>query len=235
MAINQKFILSLVDLTSLNVTDTPSQITLLCDKAMSLKTAAVCVYPQFVNLAAIALKKTSIKIATVANFPQGIDSLEVVISVIQKALDQGADEIDVVFPYTWYLSWKKQQALDLISACKKVCESPKILKVILETGILVDPKIIESAARDVLLAGADFLKTSTGKVSIGATLSAAEIMLTMIKKHKPTAGFKAAGGVRTFEQAMQYITLAEKIMGKNFVIPEHFRIGASQLVVADAK
>jgi deoxyribose-phosphate aldolase len=228
-------IFSLLDLTSLNDTDTAETIAVLCSKAVTSlgHVAAVCVYPQFVKLAAELLAGTPVKIATVANFPHGADSQVAVLQTIQTALADGADEIDVVLPYQEYLAGKKLAACQLIQACKMAC-GQHLLKVILESGTLKNPQIIAEASHDVLMAGADFLKTSTGKVSTGATLEAATVMLQTIKVLTPqlqrAVGFKVAGGVRTIAQANEYIHLATTIMGTEWVQPEHFRLGASQLV-----
>ena len=232
-----KHIFSLIDLTSLNDQDDEVVINSLCKKAVTQHehVAAICIYPQFVQYAAQLLIGKSVKIATVANFPFGIDALDQVIESIHFSLKKGADEIDVVFPYQKYLAGEKQFAQDFVSACKKAC-GEKILKVILETGALKELNFIAEVSELALRAGADFIKTSTGKISVGATLEAAEVMLLAIKQlsvelNRPL-GFKASGGVRSPQQAMQYIDLASRIMGTNWVTPMHFRLGASQLAEA---
>lgn len=231
-----KKMLTLIDFTSLNENDTEETISVLCQKAVTPlgSVAAVCVYPKFVKQAAQALQGTSVKIATVANFPQGNDPLDDVLATIQQAIQEGAQEIDVVFPYKQYLAGETNDAIDYIKQCKKMCGEKVLLKVILESGAFDDLSILANASRDVLLAGADFLKTSTGKISIGATLPAAKTMLMVIKEmasqlNRPI-GFKVSGGVRTVEQANHYIALADEIMGNNWVNPRAFRIGASQLL-----
>lgn len=231
-----KKIISLIDLTSLNDSDTEETITALCQKANTAlgSVAAVCVYPQFVKLAKSKLQNTPVKIATVANFPHGKDSLENVLSSIQQSIQDGADEIDVVFPYEKFLQGEVEFVVDFIRACKKICGKEILLKVILETGALKDSQIISAASVNALKAGADFIKTSTGKTAAGATPEAATVMLVAIKEmteelHR-SFGFKASGGVRTIEQAKQYLTLADKIMGPDWVTPKTFRLGASQLL-----
>lgn len=215
-------VLSLLDLTSLNDTDTAETIDTLCQNAKSNNVAAVCVYPKFVKQAADSLKNSDIKVATVVNFPHGNDSLETVQQDIVQAIQDGADEIDLVFPHV-------DDAHHFIQACKKTC-GDRILKVILETGALKEKNLISKASQCALTAGADFLKTSTGKIEIGATLEAAETMLQEIKQSKRQVGFKASGGIRTAEQAMQYINLANRILGNGWVTPQTFRIGTSRLL-----
>lgn len=228
-----KKIYSLIDLTSLNETDNTNTIDVLCSKAQGPlgQVAAVCIYPQFVEQAAKTLSHSAVKIATVVNFPHGMDSLKNVLKQIDSSIQNGAHEIDVVFPYTQYLAGNKRIACEFIEACKKACGETILLKVILETGAIPHLALITDMSRDVLSAGADFLKTSTGKIPVGATLEAAAVMLFAIKE-EPSRGFKAAGGIRTFAQAMQYIFLAEQIMMPEWVTPRHFRLGASQLVDA---
>jgi deoxyribose-phosphate aldolase len=228
--------LSLVDLTSLNANDTESGIAAFCEKAQLSfgHVAAVCVYPAFVRLVAAQFAGTAIKAATVANFPEGSSSLESVLLEIGAALQEGAQEIDVVFPYERYLAGEQQYARTFVAACKAACGDDVILKVILETGALLDPAIIADAALDALTAGADFIKTSTGKIAEGATLEAAATMLLVIKHATPqlkhNVGIKISGGVREIQQAAQYMQLADNIMGKDWVEPATFRIGASKLV-----
>jgi deoxyribose-phosphate aldolase len=232
-------ILSLIDLTSLNETDDAATIAALCDKACQVlhgKVAAVCIYPRFVRQASDLLRGTLIKIATVVNFPDANEPLPSVISAIEQALQEGANEIDVVFPYPHFLAGEKAFAEDFIKQCKKTCGKNNVLKVILEIGALPDEKKIAEASQIALSGGADFLKTSTGKIAQGATLEAAAVMLQVIKERsllvKQPFGLKVSGGIRTPVQAIQYIELAEQIMGETWVMPAHFRIGASQL--ADA-
>lgn len=227
----QTRIFSLLDLTSLNDTDSENNIRALCKEASSLlgHVAAVCVYPRFIREVVNYISGSPIKVATVANFPHGTDLLPAVVQSIEESLHAGADEIDVVFPYQAYIQGKRQFTRDFIAECKKAAGS-HLLKVILETGALGNLTTISAASEDMLSAGADFLKTSTGKIQIGATMPAAEVMLTAIHKLKPNAGFKASGGIRTMAQAMAYIMLAERIFGKAWVTKEHFRLGTSRVL-----
>jgi deoxyribose-phosphate aldolase len=226
-----KKIYSLIDLTSLNENDDSDKVAALCGKAVrpDAHVAAVCVYPQFVKQVVAALHETPVKIATVVNFPEGDDSLESITHSIQRALNDGANEIDLVFPYSRYLAGEESYAKEFLNVCKSVC-GDHTLKVILETGALDDLKTIADVSELAIEAGADFLKTSTGKMAIGATLTAATVMLQTIKSASRSVGFKVSGGVRTISQALEYIALAEKIMDVGWVTSEHFRIGASQLV-----
>lgn len=234
-------LISLIDLTSLNESDTENDIAKLFEKARTSfgSVACVCVYPKFAALAATEFAHTNIKTATIANFPQGETALDEVLIEIADALEAGAQEIDVVFPYSRYLAGEKQYAHQFISACKAACGDDVLLKVILETGVLHDPAIIADAAYDALTSGADFIKTSTGKVAEGATLEAAAVMLLVIKhaqaQLKRPLGLKVSGGIREMEQAAQYVALADTIMGCDWVKREHFRIGASKLVDAMIK
>lgn len=237
----QPNIISLLDLTSLNDADDKTSIDALCSKAITNEgsVAAICVYPRFVKQVACHPEACSLRrrisIATVINFPQGNDSLEKVINDMANAIQDGAQEIDVVFPYQLFMQGNKTAAENFIRECKKSCGSSVLLKVILETGVLLDSTLISAASRCALIAGADFLKTSTGKVAIGATPEAARIMLLVIKEMTPQLnrplGFKASGGIRTREQVMQYINIASEIMGTNWVTSEHFRIGTSVVPV----
>lgn len=229
-------VINLVDLTSLNGTDTESSIAAFCAKANTPlgHVAAVCIYPQFVRQMAAEFAATSIKTVTVVNFPDGDDSLETVLIQIGRAIQDGAQEIDVVFPYTRFLAGERQYAHQFVASCKAACGTDALLKVILETGALVDPAIIAEAAYESLTAGADFIKTSTGKTAQGATLEAAATILLVIKHVMPQLkrrmGIKISGGVRDLAQAAQYLELADHIMGREWTTPATFRIGASKLV-----
>lgn len=229
-------IVSLIDLTSLNDNDTEASIAAFCEKATTPvgRVAAVCVYPRFVRLVADNFADTTIKAATVVNFPKGDASLEDTLIEMNNAIDDGAQEIDLVFPYPRYLAGERQYAKTFVSTCKVACGEGVTLKVILETGALNDAAIIADAAFDALSAGADFVKTSTGKISEGATPEAVATLLLVVKHlsaqipHR--VGVKVSGGVRTLEQAARYIELADAIMGRSWATPATFRIGASQLM-----
>ncbi|MFN7098107.1 MAG: deoxyribose-phosphate aldolase [Gammaproteobacteria bacterium] len=224
-------IISLIDLTSLNDADDAHVIETLCKKAMTPfgKVAAVCLFSPFVKLAKALVAGEHIPVATVANFPSGKTDLKATLTEIELALADGADEIDVVMPYQDYLAGNKKSTQLLVRSCKQLCND-KTLKVILETGALSEDTIIYDASCRILEAGADFIKTSTGKIAVGATIEAATQMLHAIRQVNPDAGFKASGGIRTPEQAQVYIDLAREIMGETWCNASHLRIGASSLL-----
>lgn len=224
-------IMTLLDLTSLNESDTADTIATVCKKAISEEghVAAVCFYPEFVAQAKQALANSGVKIATVANFPDGIENMQNVLNSIVASIQQGADEIDVVFPYHHYLDGERSLAKDFVRACRKACGKNVILKVILETGAIHKPLLIADATKAAIEAGADFIKTSTGKIPEGATLIAAAVILWTIRNLEAPVGLKVSGGVRTVAQAAEYISLANQLMGIGWVSPRTFRIGASQL------
>jgi deoxyribose-phosphate aldolase len=222
-------LVSCIDLTSLNTDDTPERIAKLCDQAVTPlgHVAAVCIYPAFVSQAWQQLMKTPVKIATVVNFPGGSESVEKITQTLQQAILGGASEIDAVIPQ----NNNTNDIINMIKLCKKLCGDKAQLKIILETGHK-SPEEIKETSQIAVTHGADFLKTSTGKINIGATPEAAKIMLEVIKNaHSSTPiGFKASGGVKTVEQAEVYVHLAKTILGDSAFSPEHFRIGASSLL-----
>lgn len=226
--------LSLMDLTSLNDGDTVASIEALCANARSDTglVAAVCVYPRFVPHARRALARAgadSVRIATVTNFPHGDDDVAIAVAETRAAIAYGADEVDVVFPWRALQAGNADVGRELVSACKAAC-GDKLLKVIIESGELATPALIRQASDIALAAGADFLKTSTGKVAVNATPEAAAIMLQAICDSGRACGFKAAGGVRTLDDAVVYLQLAADIMGAAWLTPAHFRFGASGLL-----
>ncbi|QJQ96156.1 MULTISPECIES: deoxyribose-phosphate aldolase [Halomonadaceae] len=229
--------LALMDLTSLNDDDTERSIAALCRQANTPAghPAAICVYPAFIatgrhELAALGLKD-KVRIATVTNFPAGGDNIERAASETREAIALGADEVDVVFPYRALMAGNATLGRELVAACKAAC-GEKPLKVILETGELKTPELIRQASELAIAGGADFLKTSTGKVAVNATLEATEIMLRAILDSGRDVGFKAAGGVRTAEEAKAYLELAADLMGEAWITPDHFRFGASSLLAS---
>ena len=227
-------IASLIDLTSLNNSDTPATIEKLADNASfdGIQVAALCVFPELIVSAkqALAARNLSLPIATVTNFPEGHANIARAVAETERALAVGADEIDVVLPYRSLQAGETQVARQLVEEVKSACAERAQLKVIIESGELKSAALIQQASELSVAAGADFIKTSTGKVPENATLQAAEIMLTAIKRSGQDCGFKAAGGIRTLEDAENYITLAERIMGNDWVTAARFRIGASSLV-----
>lgn len=229
--------LGLVDLTNLNDDCTADDITKLCARTVTDhgSVAAVCVWPRFVAQAARELTGTGVKVATVVNFPAGGEDTEAVIAETKQAIADGADEIDLVMPYKAFASGRKGFAEEQIIRVKAVVPVGALLKVILETGEIKDPLLIHAASNLAIAAGADFIKTSTGKVAVNATLEAAEIMLTAIEEARRddgerVIGFKPAGGIKTAEDAAAYLAIADRIMGHNWVSAHTFRFGASGLL-----
>ena len=233
MNIGKAQILSLLDLTSLNDDDTPAVIDTLCDNATQSigKVAAVCVYPQFVAQCRARLPASSgINVATVVNFPSGNEPLADVLAQTQQALADGANEIDLVFPYQALQQGNTEAGEAMCSQIATlVHQHSGSLKVILETGAL-SPEHIAQAAQIAIAAGADFLKTSTGKIAHGASLEASAILLDQIAQAKQPVGLKISGGVRDIATAQAYIAQAAAKMGEDWVQPENFRIGASSLL-----
>ena len=227
--------LQLMDLTTLNDNDTDASVIALCHQAKSPAghTAAVCVYPRFVPVARKTLKEigaVDIKIATVTNFPHGNDDIGIAVAETKAAVAYGADEVDVVFPYRALMAGNQEIGFELVKACKAACGDDVMLKVIIESGELKTPELIRAASEIAIAAGADFIKTSTGKVAVNATPEAAKIMLEVIKEKNPAIGFKAAGGVKNAQQAADYLALAESVLGENWVSAKTFRFGASSLL-----
>ena len=222
--------LALLDLTSLNDDDTNEKIVALCAKAHGDfgKTAAVCVWPRFVKTAKKELKGTGVDVATVVNFPHGGTDIEATVAETKGAIADGADEIDVVLPYKAFMAGDKESAKVLLKATRDACKG-KVMKVIIESGVLEHASLITEASKLAIECGADFVKTSTGKTPVSATLEAANAMLEAIRDSGKPVGFKASGGVRTTEQAADYMTLADKIMGPNWISKKTFRFGASGL------
>lgn len=234
MQIDASTLISAIDLTDLSGNEDQALIESLCRKGLTPMgpVAAICIFPHYIKCAKAVLSETPmISLATVANFPSGRNALSDTMIEIEQALVAGADEIDLVIPYEDYLEGNTLSTRNLVKAAKGLCAS-HTLKIILETGALSDEQRIYHASCTVLEAGADFIKTSTGKISVGATLSAASTMLRAIRNINIDAGFKASGGIKTPEQAQAYLNLAQEVMPSNWVQKKHFRIGASTLLDA---
>lgn len=226
----------LMDLTSLNEDDTDARIIALCQQAKTPygNTAAVCVYPRFVTLARATLAAQgtpTIKVATVVNFPRGEDEPEAVLAETRAALHDGADEIDLVIPWRVLMAGDEAPARTLVRSCKALC-GDRVLKVIIETGELKEPALIRAASLLTIEEGADFIKTSTGKVAVNATPEASGIMLAAIAElgAQHRVGFKAAGGVRSAQEAADYLGMAASEFGEHWADAAHFRFGASSLL-----
>lgn len=228
--------IGLMDLTTLSDDDTDQKVIQLCRDAHTAagNTAAVCIYPRFIPIARKTLQEQNspqIKIATVTNFPHGHDDMDIALAETSAAVAYGADEVDVVFPYHALITGNLQIGAEMIAACREIC-TDVTLKVIIESGELKTAKLIRTASEISIAAGADFIKTSTGKVPVNATLSAAKIMLEVIRESKRDIGFKAAGGIKDAKSAKEYIDLAAAIMGEEWVTADHVRFGASSLLTS---
>lgn len=223
--------LPLLDLTDLSDACTPDAVEALCRDARADGVAAVCVWPRFVAQAASALAGGPVRIATVVNFPGGGDAVARTVTETREALARGADEIDLVLPYHAFLAGDQDGPRAMVAAIREVCTGRTSLKVILETGVLGDPPLIAQASTLALDAGADFIKTSTGKTPVSATPEAAAAMLHAIATHRGgrPAGLKVSGGLRRLADAARYLRLADEIMGPDWASPATFRIGASSL------
>lgn len=231
--------LALLDLTELGDTATESDVEQLCRRAVGPHgtVAAVCVWPRHVALAVEQLWGSSVRVATVVNFPTGDEPIREVVATTRQALADGADEIDLVLPYRAVLSGDTAHAAEMIDAVRAaVPRDSHRLKVILETGELGDLALVRSSAELAIDHGADFVKTSTGKTSGNATPEAVRVMLEAIRCERDRGGraisIKPSGGIRTLDDARTYLGLADEIMGADWATPETFRFGASGLLTA---
>lgn len=234
--------LNMIDLTTLEGADTDEKVKQLCFKAHHLHdelpglptTAAVCVYPNFVKLAVNELKGTGVKVASVATaFPSGQSSLEVKILDTKIAVDHGADEVDMVISRGKFHSGEFNFVFDEIAMIKEVCGKGVRLKVILETGEIGTLDKVRQASDLAMHAGADFIKTSTGKIKPAATLPVTLVMLEAIRdyyyKTGIRIGMKPAGGISNSKLALHYLLMVKEILGGSWLTNEYFRFGASSL------
>jgi deoxyribose-phosphate aldolase len=234
-------VLSMIDLTTLEGKDTPNKVRQMCYKAQHLHdvydglptVAAVCVYPSMVNVAREVLKDSPIKIASVSTaFPSGQAPFEVKKMDTQFAIDSGADEIDMVISRGKFLAGEHEFVFDEIAAIKEICGS-KRLKVILETGELATLDQVRRASDIAIHAGADFIKTSTGKIQPAATMQVTFTMLMAIRDHfdrtGKMVGMKPAGGISTSKLALHNLVMVNEILGEAWLTNEWFRFGASSL------
>lgn len=226
--------LAALDLTSLGEDDTPAHIESLCAAAAGTGglPASVCVYPEHIATARRALDAAgarAVKIATVVNFPDGSEDQDRAARETRRAVAAGADEVDMVLPWRALMAGQAEVVARVVSACRAASPG-RVLKVILESGSLAERALVRSASDLALDCGADFIKTSTGKVAVGATPAAAQVMLDSIRDHGGRAGLKVSGGVRTLGDAATYLQLADATMGPGWATPAHFRIGASALL-----
>ncbi|HEY7667664.1 MAG TPA: deoxyribose-phosphate aldolase [Actinomycetota bacterium] len=231
-----------MDLTTLEGADTAGKIVALCAKAVRPQptdasipsVAAVCLYPQLVPVAAGQLSGSGVHVASVAGgFPSGLGPLDARLREIAEVVELGADEVDIVLNRSLFLGGRYAQAFEELVAAREAAGAAH-LKVILETGELGSYDRVRQASMLAMAAGADFVKTSTGKIGTNATLPVALCMLEAVRDfHRQTGiriGVKVAGGVRTAKQAIQYLTLVHETLGDAWLTPDRFRIGASSLL-----
>jgi deoxyribose-phosphate aldolase len=220
--------LACLDLTNLNDDCDAAAIEALCDKAQTEfgPVAAVCVWPKFVKQSVKLLHETDIRVATVVNFPSGMESISSVRKMAIQAVEDGADEIDLVVPWPELLEGRPEVIAPTVASVKSAIGSVT-LKAILETGMLETQEQIQLAAELAISGGANFIKTSTGKVPVNATPAAVKTMLTVIKNSKEDIGLKPSGGLKTTQDAAHFLGLADEIMGPDWARPETFRFGAS--------
>ena len=236
--------LNCLDLTTLKSTDSPSSVAKFTEAVNNFEelfpslpnVAAICVYPNFAAVVRTVLEVSGVKIACVSGaFPSSQSFEEVKIAETSLAVANGADEIDIVLNLGEFFDHDYEEVTDEISEQKEACRGG-LLKVILETGALRTARNIKAASILSLYSGADFLKTSTGKEYPGASLEAAYIMAQCIKEYYDKTGtkvgFKAAGGVRTTEDAVKYYTIIKEVLGEEWLNNEYFRLGASSLANA---
>ncbi len=236
-----EMIVRMIDLTTLEGMDTPGKVRMLCRKARQPlvdrsvpPVAAVCVYPSLVKVAKDALTGSTVKVASVAtSFPSGQTYFEERLHEVEHVVADGADEVDMVINRNAFLSGDYQRVFDEIHATKAACGSAH-LKVILETGELGAYDQVAKASHLAMDAGADFIKTSTGKVSPAATMPVSLVMLEAIRsfylKTGRQVGFKPAGGIRSAKQAWHYLVMVKETVGDQWLSPDWFRFGASSLL-----
>lgn len=236
-----KMALNMIDLTTLEGMDTPGKVRQMCYKAQHMHdalpglptTAAVCVYPTFVRVAKQALQNSPVKVASVATaFPSGHSRQDLRTEEVRFAVEEGADEVDMVINRGRLLCGEYNAVYDEIAQTKAAC-GPARLKVILETGEIGTLDRIRRASDIAMYAGADFIKTSTGKISPAATMPVTLVMLQAIKdfyyKHNIMIGMKPAGGISTAKQSLQYLVMLREVLGEAWLDNKWFRFGASRL------
>lgn len=235
-----KLALNMIDLTTLEGKDTEGKVKQLCYKASHLhesmdvpNVAAVCVYPNMVAIAKKALGDSGVKVASVATaFPSGMSNLDVKLADTKMAVDAGADEIDMVISRGKFHQGEYDFVFDEIAKIKEACGNAR-LKVILETGELGTPDQVRRASDLAIHAGADFIKTSTGKISPAATMPITLLMLEAIRDHYyatgKMVGMKPAGGISDAKTALQYLVMLRETLGQAWMSNEWFRFGASRL------
>ena len=236
-----KTIFQSIDFTTLEAFDNAKKIEEFCAKAidfqknsMGISVPAICIYSPFVKQAKCLLKGSGIKVATVACcFPSGQMPFDLKKKEVQYCVEQGADEVDMVISRGTFLEGNYDEVYNEIQAIREICKAPVRLKVILETGELKTPANIRKASELAILAGADFIKTSTGKIAVNATSMAALVMCDTIKEYFETTGqmigFKPAGGMSTIEDALTYYYIVKDVLGEKWLNKNYFRVGTSRL------
>jgi deoxyribose-phosphate aldolase len=223
-------VLSLLDFTELSNDCEEAAVRRLCTAAVNPigKVPAVCVWPNFVSVAVDMVRAHGIQIATVVNFPKGDSSLETVLAEVTQATADGATEIDLVLPWQTFLEGDELAAHEMVTSVRELLGTTT-LKVILETGMYPNQEKVAQASQLAIDCGADFLKTSTGKAAVSATPEAVKTMLSTIRSAKRVVGIKPSGGIRTLDQALPYLAIADSVMGGEWATSETFRFGASVL------
>lgn len=235
-----KFCLSAIDLTTLTCNDSVESVTDFAKRTVTFpekypdipNVASICIYPSFVETVGVAVDGTPMRITSVAGgFPSSQTFLEVKMLEVAMAVENGADEVDIVLNVGKMLTGAYDEAANEVEMIRSEMGDDIVLKVIIESGALKTPELIRKASLLSMFAGADFVKTSTGKIDVAATPEAAVVMCEAIRdyyeKMSRKVGFKAAGGVRTPEDAALYYTIVEEILGKEWLTTDLFRIGAS--------
>jgi deoxyribose-phosphate aldolase len=229
--------LSLLDLTNLKDDCTEAQIDTLCARAQTPygNSAAICIWPRFVAQARNILGTGhAVRIATVVNLPSGDMEVADVAAEAREAIADGADEIDLVIPYRKLLAGNEKAVTDMVKAVRAECAGPVLLKVIIETGELKDAALIRHASELAIDAGADFIKTSTGKEKVNANLVTSLTMIRMIRWFAEETGieigYKPAGGIAHTKDALNYMALMKEELGTKWLQPHLFRFGASSLL-----
>lgn len=231
-AARARLAIGLVDLTNLDDRCTAADVDALCARAAEHGTAAVCVWPDFVERAVAALSDTTVDVAIVVNFPTGDERPFAVRTLTERVVAAGADDVDLVLPYRAFAAGDLEWCAAVLDETKAATADHAHLKVILETGELADVDVIERAARFAIEHGADFVKTSTGKSPTSASPEAVAAMLVAIADAGRTVGLKPSGGISTAEAADAYLAQAESVMGADYLAPATFRFGASSLLGA---
>lgn len=235
-------IMGFIDLTTLDVKDTEERVASMCRKVNELQekfpgtdqVAGVCVYPVFIPVVRETLTAGGVEIVSVsAGFPAGQTFMEVKVQETERALEEGATEIDIVIAVGKILEGREEEAYDEVRILREVTGERARLKVILEAGVLNDPLLVHKAAVAAMAAGADFIKTSTGKVTPAARPQDMQVMAHAARRYYEVTGrkvgIKPAGGIATAKEALLYMGIVEKELGKSWLDPGLFRIGASRL------